>query len=87
MERLSINDHSGGHQQGNAPPGFPPQNNSLGPMSQGPPQLPPQMFTTAAQLLDLTDSMSALPLSFHLRLYGDYISVGIRINNDQRNSS
>ena len=22
----------------------------------GPPQLPPQMFTTAAQLLDLTDS-------------------------------
>ena len=23
---------------------------------QGPPQLPPQMFTTAAQLLDLTDS-------------------------------
>ena len=26
--------------------------------AQGPPQLPPQMFTTAAQLLDLTDSTS-----------------------------
>lgn len=25
-------------------------------VTQGPPQLPPQMFTTAAQLLDLTDS-------------------------------
>lgn len=40
------------------------QQNALGPASQGqtgptggPPQLPPQMFTTAAQLLDLTDSM------------------------------
>ena len=36
--------------------------------AQGPPQLPPQMFTTAAQLLDLTDStfihvhISYLPL-------------------------
>ena len=32
---------------------------NLGPkgMEHGPPQLPPQMFTTAAQLLDLTDSM------------------------------
>lgn len=67
MERLSINDPPAGPQQGNAPPGFPPQqqqqqqqqqqNNTLGPMSHGPPQLPPQMFTTAAQLLDLTDSM------------------------------
>jgi U6 snRNA-associated Sm-like protein LSm1 len=54
MERLSLNDQPpAGGQQG--PP--PQQNNMLGPMSQGPPQLPPQMFTTAAQLLDLTDSM------------------------------
>lgn len=27
----------------------------------GPTQLPPQMFTTAAQLLDLTDSKRAVP--------------------------
>lgn len=33
------------------------QGQNLGPSAmQGPPQLPPQMFTTAAQLLDLTDS-------------------------------
>ncbi|MCJ1274800.1 SM-like, degradation of cytoplasmic mRNAs and positively regulates transcription initiation [Puttea exsequens] len=30
--------------------------NHVQPMPAGPPQLPPQMFTTAAQLLDLTDS-------------------------------
>ena len=51
MENLTISDpprqntpHSGGQ---------------LGPVAaapSGPPQLPPQMFTTAAQLLDLTDS-------------------------------
>ena len=29
---------------------------------QAPPQLPPQMFTTAAQLLDLTDSESYVSL-------------------------
>lgn len=29
----------------------------------GPPQLPPQMFTTAAQLLDLTDSRYSCRLS------------------------
>ncbi|THC89029.1 hypothetical protein EYZ11_011523 [Aspergillus tanneri] len=59
MERHSINDPPAGpQQQGNAPPGFPPQqnNNVLGSMTHGPPQLPPQMFTTAAQLLDLTDT-------------------------------
>jgi U6 snRNA-associated Sm-like protein LSm1 len=47
MEKLSIQDHA-------AP------SNALGPAAvpavQGAPQLPPQMFTTAAQLLDLTDS-------------------------------
>lgn len=51
-----MNENPAGAHHGNAPQGFPPQNNTLGPMSQGPPQLPPQMFTTAAQLLDLTDS-------------------------------
>lgn len=30
---------------------------------QGAPQLPPQMFTTAAQLLDLTDSRFSFPTS------------------------
>lgn len=34
---------------------------------QGPPQLPPQMFTTAAQLLDLTDS-ELVPFSTCLNL-------------------
>lgn len=35
-----------------------------------PAQLPPQMFTTAAQLLDLTDSMTApAPVSFYLILF------------------
>lgn len=63
MENLSISDpprgetpHSGG-QLGPAT-GAPP----------GPPQLPPQMFTTAAQLLDLTDSEvlpPCLPHSYH----------------------
>ncbi|KAE8349507.1 hypothetical protein BDV28DRAFT_141074 [Aspergillus coremiiformis] len=70
MERLSINDHPGGHQQGNAPPGLSPQNNLLGPMSQGPPQLPPQMFTTAAQLLDLTDKKLVLVLRDGRKLIG-----------------
>ena len=43
--------------QDNAPSG---SSGALGPdhapTPGGPPQLPPQMFTTAAQLLDLTDS-------------------------------
>jgi U6 snRNA-associated Sm-like protein LSm1 len=61
MERLSINDPPAGGQHGNQPQGFQQQNNNmLGPMTQGPPQLPPQMFTTAAQLLDLTDSVFCL---------------------------
>jgi U6 snRNA-associated Sm-like protein LSm1 len=51
MENLSIQD--------NAPLGSS-NSNALGstavPAVQGAPQLPPQMFTTAAQLLDLTDS-------------------------------
>ncbi|KAF7588691.1 SM-like, degradation of cytoplasmic mRNAs and positively regulates transcription initiation [Aspergillus hancockii] len=70
MERPPVNDHAGGHQQGNTPPGFPQQNNMLGPMSQGPPQLPPQMFTTAAQLLDLTDKKLVLVLRDGRKLIG-----------------
>jgi len=57
MERLSLNDPANAQRN---PHNFP-QQNTLGPAGQmqpttGPPQLPPQMFTTAAQLLDLTDS-------------------------------
>lgn len=56
MENLSIQDHA-------APT---PASNALGPAAvpavQGAPQLPPQMFTTAAQLLDLTDSKALAPL-------------------------
>ena len=52
MENLNISDGPAG------PPGSMP----LGPQNP-PPQLPPQMFTTAAQLLDLTDSMVTLRLA------------------------
>lgn len=53
MENLSIQDAA-------APPLANSNNAQLGPATapQGAPQLPPQMFTTAAQLLDLTDSMA-----------------------------
>lgn len=63
MERLSLNDTPPNAQQRNPQQQQQQfqQQNALGPASQGPtggpPQLPPQMFTTAAQLLDLTDSM------------------------------
>jgi U6 snRNA-associated Sm-like protein LSm1 len=54
MENLSIQDHVP------PPTGGASNSNALGPAAvpavQGAPQLPPQMFTTAAQLLDLTDS-------------------------------
>ena len=62
MERQPQPPHNDAPQHGNAQ--YPAQNATLGPsapMMHGPPQLPPQMFTTAAQLLDLTDSM--FPLS------------------------
>lgn len=39
-------------------------------MPQGPPQLPPQMFTTAAQLLDLTDKKLILVLRDGRKLIG-----------------
>lgn len=47
--------------QGNGPRRGPGGSQNLGmPPQQVPQQLPPQMFTTAAQLLDLTDSMYTL---------------------------
>ncbi|KAL3483813.1 hypothetical protein BJX62DRAFT_219530 [Aspergillus germanicus] len=71
MERLSINDPPAGGQHGNQPQGFQQQNNKmLGSMTQGPPQLPPQMFTTAAQLLDLTDKKLVLVLRDGRKLIG-----------------
>jgi U6 snRNA-associated Sm-like protein LSm1 len=63
MERLSLNESPANAQRNpqQQQQQFS-QQNALGPASSqergGPPQLPPQMFTTAAQLLDLTDSMS-----------------------------
>jgi U6 snRNA-associated Sm-like protein LSm1 len=59
MENLSIQDHA-------PPPAASSNSNALGPAVvpalQGAPQLPPQMFTTAAQLLDLTDSKALASL-------------------------
>ena len=54
MENLTLNDPPSSSPQKQAQ-----QPNAVfpGPPPQGAPQLPPQMFTTAAQLLDLTDSM------------------------------
>lgn len=75
MENLTIQDpphpqmqggHGGPHQPGGGPGGMPPPNplpGVLGRPPPGPQQLPAQMFTTAAQLLDLTDSESLLPKS------------------------
>lgn len=55
MERHSVHENPIGGQPANAHQSAP-----QGPLiTQGPPQLPPQMFTTAAQLLDLTDSKSS----------------------------
>ncbi|KAL2046852.1 hypothetical protein N7G274_000870 [Stereocaulon virgatum] len=59
MENLSIQDlpPTGGLNHVQPPPG-------------GPPQLPPQMFTTAAQLLDLTDKKLVLVLRDGRKLIG-----------------
>jgi hypothetical protein len=73
MENLSLNDPP--------PPGLGqmPQPSAVLPdaQPQGPPQLPPQMFTTAAQLLDLTDSMSlSTPKKYRiLRLLGLFMLI------------
>lgn len=54
MEKLSLDGPEAGHAPGMAPPLGPAAGPAPGP---GPnQQLPPQMFTTAAQLLDMTDS-------------------------------
>lgn len=61
MENLSLQDQ----QLGGGPLG---PNHAAFPPPGGPPQLPPQMFTTAAQLLDLTDSETAYLLPRALRV-------------------
>ncbi|EED15539.1 small nuclear ribonucleoprotein (LSM1), putative [Talaromyces stipitatus ATCC 10500] len=62
MERLPIRENAGSpRQQGQA---------GSRPVPQGPPQLPPQMFTTAAQLLDLTDKKLVLVLRDGRKLIG-----------------
>lgn len=73
MERLSLNDSPANAQQRNSQQFS--QQNTLGPAGQmkptsGPPQLPPQMFTTAAQLLDLTDKKLVLVLRDGRKLIG-----------------
>ncbi|KAL9067633.1 MAG: hypothetical protein Q9157_006749, partial [Trypethelium eluteriae] len=68
MENLSLQDQGGPHGQ-NAPPQ--PAAGGLPPV----PQLPPQMFTTAAQLLDLTDTnlvlQDTIERIFAANLYAD----------------
>jgi len=65
MENLSIQDTAPPAQANNS-------NAQLGPATvpQGAPQLPPQMFTTAAQLLDLTDKKLLLVLRDGRKLIG-----------------
>ncbi|KAJ5912085.1 U6 snRNA-associated Sm-like protein LSm1 [Penicillium subrubescens] len=80
MERLSLNETAGNAQQQQQQPQSQqqqhrqPQQNALGPSApttqSGPPQLPPQMFTTAAQLLDLTDKKLVLVLRDGRKLIG-----------------
>ncbi|KAK7417776.1 hypothetical protein QQZ08_011521 [Neonectria magnoliae] len=60
MENLSIPD---------APPQGAPPSQGRG-VPQAPPQLPPQMFTTAAQLLDLTDKKLMIALRDGRKLIG-----------------
>jgi hypothetical protein len=94
MDRLSLNESPANAQRSPRPQNqfaqSQPQNqnqNALGPAGPqptgGPPQLPPQMFTTAAQLLDLTDSTSA----GHLRGIAPPPIQTHRLTSSQRNSS
>ncbi|EEH22898.2 hypothetical protein PABG_05109 [Paracoccidioides brasiliensis Pb03] len=69
--------HPGFQHQQQAPPGPPSSVPAPGQapspvpmMVPGPPQLPPQMFTTAAQLLDLTDKKLVLVLRDGRKLIG-----------------
>ncbi|CAG8069699.1 unnamed protein product [Penicillium salamii] len=77
MDRLSLNESPANAPQRSPGPQnqFPQQaQNALGPAGPqptgGPPQLPPQMFTTAAQLLDLTDKKLVLILRDGRKLIG-----------------
>ncbi|KAK6421132.1 hypothetical protein LTR95_016843 [Oleoguttula sp. CCFEE 5521] len=67
MENLSLHDAG--------PPGPPPPGQQQQQMPPPVPQLPPQMFTTAAQLLDLTDSnlvlQNTVERMFVQNLYAD----------------
>ncbi|KAL8707126.1 MAG: hypothetical protein Q9220_007789 [cf. Caloplaca sp. 1 TL-2023] len=58
MDNLSIQDPNAAGAPNHAPP------------PGGPPQLPPQMFTTAAQLLDLTDKKLVLVLRDGRKIIG-----------------
>ncbi|PGH14754.1 hypothetical protein AJ80_05798 [Polytolypa hystricis UAMH7299] len=57
-------------QRGPTPGQTPSPGPPMMPTSSGPPQLPPQMFTTAAQLLDLTDKKLVLVLRDGRKLIG-----------------
>lgn len=80
MEHLHLNDAPPG--QGGSPLPPPPQGPPGGPMLGRPPpppqQLPAQMFTTAAQLLDLTDSKPA-PASPSRRLLSTHTGANLVI--------
>ncbi|KAK6423601.1 hypothetical protein LTR95_016499 [Oleoguttula sp. CCFEE 5521] len=62
MENLSLHDAG--------PPGPPPPGQQQQQMPPPVPQLPPQMFTTAAQLLDLTDKKLMIALRDGRKLIG-----------------
>ncbi|OAP55523.1 hypothetical protein AYL99_10496 [Fonsecaea erecta] len=78
MENLSLNDpppQSASPQRPSHPPQQHPHQQSAAvfpgpPPPQGAPQLPPQMFTTAAQLLDLTDKKLLLVLRDGRKIFG-----------------
>ena len=71
MENLSLQDPAPSGSSGSlGPSAVPPP-----PPAGGAPQLPPQMFTTAAQLLDLTDSenlpfWNPVPLGYESKMRG-----------------
>ncbi|EXJ57810.1 uncharacterized protein A1O5_12368 [Cladophialophora psammophila CBS 110553] len=76
MENLSLNDppqQPASPQRLPHPQQHPQQQNAVFPgpaPPQGAPQLPPQMFTTAAQLLDLTDKKLLLVLRDGRKIFG-----------------
>ncbi|KAK5045609.1 hypothetical protein LTR84_008978 [Exophiala bonariae] len=72
MENLSIADPPGPPSPQRLGQGQQSGQNAVfgGPTPQGAPQLPPQMFTTAAQLLDLTDKKLLLVLRDGRKIFG-----------------